>query len=190
MFELKDNFGREPGQPARRGKIARLPNDIRDLLNQRLLDGQSASIILPWLNNLPPVKDLLAAQFAGAPVTAQNLSNWRTGGYQHWLRDQKHICQIKQLGDHAASMSPDRRDHIAAGTATIASAHIFESLSSISSESLKPDDLVKIARAATSLTTVEQHKARLKLLDKRLGLKDKHLELMQAKMRANREYPA
>src|SRR5580658_2453780 len=93
MFEK--NFGHAPRLPAGRGKIARLPDDIREQLNQRILDGHSASAILPWLNDLASAKDVLAAQFAGEPVSAQNLSNWRIGGYQHWLRDQKELCQIK-----------------------------------------------------------------------------------------------
>src|SRR5580692_4634110 len=111
MFEKI--FGHAPRLPAGRGKIARLPDDIREQLNQRLLDGQPASTILPWLNGLGPVKTVLAAQFAGEPVTAQNLSNWRIGGYQHWFRDQKELCQIKKYGDDAASLPPDYRHKIA-----------------------------------------------------------------------------
>jgi hypothetical protein len=149
MFEK--TFGHAPRLPAGRGKIARLPGDIRDQLNQRLLDGQSASAILPWLNDLAPVKAVLAAQFTGEPVTPQNLSNWRIGGFQHWLRDQRELCQIKKFGDHAASLSPDYRHKIAAGAATMASARIFKSLRSTMDEPLSAGDISKIAHATTSL---------------------------------------
>jgi hypothetical protein len=151
MFEKNDHFGHEPRQPAGRGKIARLPDGIREQLNQRLLDGQPASLILPWLNGLAPVKDALAVHLVGEPVTAQNLSNWRVGGYQHWLRHQKDLCQIKKFGDYAASLSPTRREHIAAGTAAMASACIFQSLKSTVNEPLSPGDVAKIAYAARSL---------------------------------------
>jgi hypothetical protein len=149
MFEK--SFGHAPRLPAGRGKIARLPDDIREQLNQRLLDGQPASTILPWLNGLVPVKEALAAQFAGEPVTAQNLSNWRIGGYQHWLRDQKELCQIKKFGDHAASFPPNYRSQIAAGTATMASARIFKSLRSTMDEPLSVGDVSKLAFATKTL---------------------------------------
>ena len=38
---------------SRIGKIARLPHDIREQLNRRLLDGQSGTEILQWVNELP-----------------------------------------------------------------------------------------------------------------------------------------
>ncbi|HXB59378.1 MAG TPA: hypothetical protein VNU95_07425 [Candidatus Acidoferrales bacterium] len=145
------NFGHALRLPAGRGKIARLPGDVREQLNQRLLDGQSASAILPWLNDLAPVKAVLTAQFAGELVTAQNLSNWRIGGYQHWLRDQKELSQIKKFGDHAAGMSSTYHHNLAAGTLTVASARIFQSLQSTMDEPLSATDICKIARAAVSL---------------------------------------
>jgi hypothetical protein len=145
------NFAHPPRLPAGRGKIARLPGDVREQLNQRLLDGQSASAILPWLNDLAPVKAVLTAQFAGELVTTQNLSNWRIGGYQHWLRDQKELSQIKKFGDHAAGMSSTYHHNLAAGTLTVASARIFQSLQSTIDEPLSATDICKIARAAVSL---------------------------------------
>lgn len=42
------------------GKTARLPALIREQLNRRLHDGQPASLILPWLNSLAPVPEILA----------------------------------------------------------------------------------------------------------------------------------
>jgi len=32
---------------------------------------------------------VLAAEFGGSRINAQNLSNWRRGGYQHWLKQQE-----------------------------------------------------------------------------------------------------
>ncbi len=47
----------------RTGKIARLPREIRDQLNQRLLDGQPGRRLVTWLNSLPEVKQVLATDF-------------------------------------------------------------------------------------------------------------------------------
>ncbi|HEX4122224.1 MAG TPA: hypothetical protein VH619_16525 [Verrucomicrobiae bacterium] len=69
----------------RRGKIARLPGNIREELNIRLDDGQEADEILTWLNALPEVREILANQFEGSPISPQNLSAWRHGGFQEWL---------------------------------------------------------------------------------------------------------
>jgi hypothetical protein len=74
---------------SRRGKIARLPRSIRDELNRRLRDGESGTKLLAWLNALPEMQCVMAHEFGGQPVTQQNLSDWRLGGYQEWLQEQK-----------------------------------------------------------------------------------------------------
>jgi hypothetical protein len=63
----------------RRGKIARLPKEIRERLNRALEDGKEGKELLEWLNGLPEGQAVLAAEFGGAPISANNLSNW-TGG--------------------------------------------------------------------------------------------------------------
>jgi len=69
---------------ARIGKIARLPREVRAQLNSRLEDGLDAQSILPWLNALPEVRSALSRHFGGRPITPQNLSEWRRGGFQEW----------------------------------------------------------------------------------------------------------
>src|SRR5215472_5415538 len=76
------------------GKIARLPKHIREQLNRRLDDGQPASEILPWLNALPEVQEILAAQFDSAPITPQNLSRWHLGGFKQWLQNQQSLAEL------------------------------------------------------------------------------------------------
>jgi hypothetical protein len=68
----------------RRGKIARLPRPIRETLNRRLSDGEMAQPLLAWLNAQPEVQSVLNQQFEGRPITEQNLSEWRHGGYIDW----------------------------------------------------------------------------------------------------------
>jgi hypothetical protein len=169
-----------PRQPAGRGKIARLPGDIREQLNQRLYNGHAASLILPWLNSLPPVIEILAAQFSGDPISAQNLSNWRIAGYQHWLRDQKDFSQIQQFGEFAASLSPVQRHHIIGGAATLACVRIFETLKATMETPLSPTDMGKITRAVVPLMYAEKNQARPKILKKK-SLKDDQLQLMREK---------
>ena len=84
-----------PSQPnkimnlTRNGKIARLPQPLREDLNRRLNQGAQGRPLLQWLNSLPEVQAVLAADFGGRPINKQSLSQWRRGGYAEWLRQQE-----------------------------------------------------------------------------------------------------
>lgn len=175
-------INRASEEPARRGKIARLPADVREQLNQRLFDGHAAPAILPWLNGLPPVQELLASQFAGEPISPQNLSNWRRGGYQRWLQDQRRLSQIKQFGQYAASLPPASRDRIIAGASTLASARIFEFLRSSASAATSFNDLAKITNAIKPFMEAEQNKAHAKLMNAGTRIKNEEIRVADAKL--------
>lgn len=81
----------------RRGKIARLPSFVRDMLNDRLRDGEQARAILKWLHSLPTVCSILDAEFDGKPINEQNLSDWRKGGYREWLLQQASLKAVSRL---------------------------------------------------------------------------------------------
>jgi len=89
----------------RNGKIARLPRSARDELNHRLDNGESAGAILPWLNALPAVRAVLAGQFEANPVNPQNLTNWRQGGYQQWLKQHEHNQLVRELAHDAKELA-------------------------------------------------------------------------------------
>ena len=72
----------------RRGKIARLPQPIREQINHRLQNGEEGKQIAEWLNTLPEVRSLMAAEFDGQPINEDNLSNWKLGGYRDWEAEQ------------------------------------------------------------------------------------------------------
>jgi hypothetical protein len=92
---------------ARNGKIARLPQVIREQLNRRLDDGEPGGGLLEWLNALPAVQVVLAAEFGGSRINAQNLSNWRKGGYQHWLKQQERRNLVRELTENAEELAAD-----------------------------------------------------------------------------------
>ena len=73
----------------RTGKIARLPYSTRQELNRRLLDNEPGDALIAWLNGQPEIQAVLGEQFDGNPITKQNLSEWRTGGFAVWeLREE------------------------------------------------------------------------------------------------------
>jgi len=100
----------------RTGKIARLPREIRDQLNQRLNDGQPGRRLVTWLNSLPEVQQVLAANFDGRPLTEQNLSEWKAGGYLDWQARLETLDQSRELAadsrELAAATDGKLNDHL------------------------------------------------------------------------------
>jgi hypothetical protein len=95
------------GHGSRRGKIARLPGEVRDELNQRLLDGESGGGLMDWLNDLPQVKAALQREFGGRPITEQNLSEWRQGGFRDWIAK----TEAAELMDETLADSREMHGH-------------------------------------------------------------------------------
>jgi|ERR1043166_5190331 hypothetical protein len=81
----------------RNGKIARLPRVIREQLNRRLHDGELQTKLVEWLNHIPEVQAVLAAEFDGRAVSEQNLSEWTAGGYRDWMLQQEAIELVRHM---------------------------------------------------------------------------------------------
>jgi hypothetical protein len=92
----------------RTGKIARLPKLIRDELNRRLDNGADGPELLAWLNALPEVQAVLAEKFAGRPLSKQNLSDWRLGGYAEWAAIRDGRLQWHQLIEQGCELDQKR----------------------------------------------------------------------------------
>jgi len=80
------------------GKIGSLPPLIQEELNNRLLRDQSSTTILAWLNHIPQVVAVLRDHFEGSPVSPQNLSEWRRGGYLQWLVQNRNVVRQRSEG--------------------------------------------------------------------------------------------
>src|ERR1700735_2557496 len=95
---------------SRIGKIARLPANIRYQLNPRLLDNESGTHLLTWLNGLPEVQVMLEQYFDSRPINQQNLSAWRTGGFSEWrFRREILITGIEMQYRHPANRNQTER---------------------------------------------------------------------------------
>ncbi len=88
----------------RNGKIARLPEEIRTQLNTRLSDGEEGATLLDWLNALPQVQASLKENFDGVPISKQNLSEWRQGGFREWEMRQELLGHARQLRETSNEM--------------------------------------------------------------------------------------
>ena len=89
---------------ARNGKIARLPLFIRNQLNQRLSEGESGVKLVEWLNDEAMLDLQKDAEGHRIPITEQNLSEWRSGGYQDWLRHEEARQFLKDMAEQAGEL--------------------------------------------------------------------------------------
>lgn len=116
----------------RHGKIARLPHEIREELNQRLYNGALSPELLPWLNELPAVKELLAKCFDASPINKQNLTEWRQGGYQDWLHHQERELRIQRIAEEGSELSTaEGREDLFENAARIAIAELMTAMDSL-----------------------------------------------------------
>lgn len=167
----------------RNGKIARLPKTVRDQLNRRLLDGEQGKKLVAWLNGLPEVQDVLEVEFDSRPVTEQNLSEWKKGGYEEW-------CQAQDSIDFASALSEEAEEvEAAAGgqamidrVASIVSVslgRVLRDLSGKASRSARARrELLEIANTLVSLRRSHQHAERLRM---KRDWHDRELEAARAK---------
>lgn len=102
----------------RPGKIAGMPREIREKLNERMQDGEGPAELAQWLNSLPEVKAVLEEKFDGKPLTEQNLHDWKRSGFADWTRHQD-MLQVARL------MTESRREI----AADVSREEIMESLS-------------------------------------------------------------
>jgi hypothetical protein len=79
------------------GKIGRLPQEIRQLLGQRIEDGIPGTELVQWLNGMPEVQEALRLRFEGRAITEQNLSEWKQTGHEEWVRREERRALAERL---------------------------------------------------------------------------------------------
>ena len=123
----------------RRGKIARLPQTIREQINQRLQNGEEAQKIVAWLNTLSEVTALMAAEFDGQPVNDVNLTNWKLGGYRDWEAQQQSLAATRQFASDAAQLTQDGGAQLTDQLALCLTARLAVALQRLASADDDPD---------------------------------------------------
>lgn len=173
----------------RQGKIARLPHKLREEINRRLLNGETGGVILAWLNVQPEALQVYDDGFEGAPATAQNLSEWRLGGYRDWLTQREKVEALKSLSAHAAELAA-AGGGVESGVSSLLAGHIMESWESLiygagdeagDSPPNLAENFSKIAAAASRLKKVSLDEQKLELEKRKLKQRDRILELDREK---------
>jgi hypothetical protein len=161
---------------ARKGKVARLPADIRRELNVRLANGESGPTLLKWLNALPETKRLLAAEYDNEPISASNLSQWRQGGYQEYLAAQQSVDKIRTLAQFSMDLARASGGNLAEGPQAIAAGRLLEMIEGASEENLG-----KLVQAITSIRATELDSKKLSLAENKLAQDERSIGLQEAK---------
>jgi hypothetical protein len=144
----------------RKGKIARLPYEIREQINALIRDGAPASRLNTYL-----IKNGHEA------VNDTNWTNWRKGGYLDWLREQAHLDTVRAEYEEV-------RRQIDAGGFSILDKAILDVVLDLKSSGLTPD---KVASAIAALKTVVTADKRADTYERRAQLAEKALTLQQHK---------
>lgn len=166
---------------ARKGKIARLPQEIRDRICLLMADGAPDSRILPALNADPVVIAALAEYQGGGvksrpELTEGNLSEWRQGGYQDWLGDQSKVRRVRVLAEYAQRMATADGGSASAGAVAVAAGRLFERLEGASDE-----DLQGLIKPIVALRIAETQAIQAGANRKRADLAEQALVLMRQK---------
>ena len=122
----------------RNGKIARLSREIRDELNTRLAEGEPGGPLLEWLNGLPAVKAVVERSFGNNPITKQNLSEWRAGGFVEWEARQEMLAQAREMAADAKEFNKATAGKLTDHLATSLAARYASLLSSWNGEADEP----------------------------------------------------
>ncbi len=170
----------------RTGKIARLPVSIRDQLNRRLLDNEPGPSLLDWLNSLPEVQAILAAEFASQPISPANLSQWKSGGHRDWLTRQDALALARDLEDRQAlghsSLAGPFTDKLARW---LALHYASAAVRALTAEDLNPDThwrcLRQFCANVTRLQREEHQAQRIDLERQRAELQFAEAELQHEK---------
>jgi hypothetical protein len=165
----------------RTGKIARLPREVRDQLNRRLQDGEPHTRLVDWLNSLPEVQAVLKTDFEERPVSEQNLSEWKQGGYHDWAVQQEALEMIRQLSADTAELKQASAELLTDKLAAwLAARYVVVAKSITVSEESDGNDWRRLREFCSDLVALrkgDHSQERLKLEQERLQQLERELEL-------------
>lgn len=175
---------------ARNGKIARLPLAIRNEVCRRLDDGEVGPKIIAWLHTLPEVLAVLDEYFNEQPISAQNLTEWRQGGYQDWKKRREQLDRTKGLAAFTAELIGNNGGNTTKGATAIAGGQLLEIVESLDVETQKKlllekpgtyiefvGALAKLTKSQADVEKAEQAKRVVEQNDRKLDQNDRKLAL-------------
>lgn len=158
---------------ARRSKIARLPWMLRNRVCQMIADGRPAREVCDLVN-----ADGTLAADGLAPLSEQNVSEWRAGGQLDWEKDRAAADRLARLNEEALHLVEAGGGDPAAVGSRILAGRISTMLDALGAE-----DSIPLAKALSALRQAETAAARLELERRRADLSEESLRLEREKFR-------
>ena len=100
--------------------------------------GSEAGIVA-WANGLPGVKKVLERHFASQPITEDNLSRWRQGGYAGWLEQRATQEAVAGLSAACAGVDDGSAEQVSRHLSIVLSARLFVEIQKMSAMEEGPD---------------------------------------------------
>ncbi len=159
----------------RNGKIARLPKAVREKLNELLAEGVPGNKLIEWLNGRPEVKEVLAAEFFGEPVSHMNLTRWKQGGYQDWILQQETRELVRGLTEEGDELLSDANEPVSdrVGVWLAARYAVIARKLARDGDAMDWKRLRELCSDVVSLRRSDHGTRRLKLLENRLRFEAK-----------------
>jgi len=170
----------------RLGKIARLSREIREELNVRLQNGEVGRKLVEWLNGLPAAQAVLAENFGGRAISTQNLSEWKQGGYEDWVRHQENCAyavMLTEMSDDQQGVAGETRleDRLAAPMA-MALARLLREAEEAPAGAEQRRTILDVARQLSQLRRESHQAERVRMERERWAHKE--LELLEKERQA------
>jgi hypothetical protein len=109
-------------------------------------------------------------------VNAQNLTDWRSSGYNDWLEDQKDADRIRRLAEVSQTLASASGGNVASVGCNIAAAKIMDAL-----ESAEDDKIAELSKALDRLRAGENAAQKVALAEEKNAIQKEQLELSRAK---------
>lgn len=150
----------------RTGKIARLPFDIRTEVNQWLRDGVPYAQIIAFL----AAKGYDGSTESRPTINEQNLTNWKDGGHQDWLKEQERLADMAAKREFAMQIVKENDgSRLHEANLHLAASQLYDVLTDFDPQRLKdlldeaPENYAAIANALAKLSKgnieVQKYKA-------------------------------
>lgn len=168
------------------GKIGRLPAQLREEVCRRINDGVPGPELLAWLNGTPEAQEICRRLFEGEPISPQNLSAWRGGGFEKWKAEQRAIRRTQERARYARQLAEASGGNLAEGGLAQLTGEVMEMVEEFAllretGGEIDPDLLTSINKSLVAARAKELDTQSLALKQKQVAQKDAELALAQEK---------
>jgi hypothetical protein len=144
----------------RTGKIARLPKTLRDAVNTALRDGATAAAVIKLVSAAAANGTTNGDGSAIEIPNEQNITNWRDGGYQDWLKEQERLDDMRAKREFALRVVQENEgSKIHEAGLNLAASQIFELLQDFDVSTLKEqlaDDPENYSKVVSALARISK----------------------------------